>query len=54
LPRLKKVSSSTLQETQTGDLPETVFSRVSIDGLQAVIPELGDLTRVVEFAAYGG
>jgi len=54
LPKLKKVSAGTLTETQTGDLPETVFSRVSIDGLQAVIPELGDLTRVVEFAAYGG
>lgn len=54
LPRLKKVSAGTLMETQNGDLPETVFSRVSIDGLQAVIPELGDLTRVVEFAAYGG
>jgi len=52
LPRLKKVSENTLKETQTGDLPETVFARVSIDGLQAVIPELGDLTRIVEFAAY--
>jgi len=52
LPRLKKVSESTLKETQTGDLPETVFAKVSIDGLQAVIPELGDLTRIVEFAAY--
>jgi len=52
LPRLKKVSESTLKETQTGDLPETVFARVSIDGLQAVIPELGDLTRIVESAAY--
>jgi len=52
LPRLKKVSENTLKETQTGDVPETVFARVSIDGLQAVIPELGDLTRIVEFAAY--
>jgi len=52
LPRLKKVSENTLQETQTEELPETVFSRVSIDNLQAVIPELGDLTRIVELAAY--
>lgn len=52
LPRLKKVSSSTLQEIATEELPETVFSKVAIDDLQAFIPELGDLTRVVELAAY--
>jgi len=52
LPRLKKVSMNTLQEIQTDDLPDTVFSKVSIDDLQAFIPELGDLTRVVELAAY--
>jgi len=54
LPRLKKVNAETLQEIETEELPETVFSRVSIDDLQAVIPELGDLTRVVELAAYDG
>lgn len=52
LPRLKKVNAATLQEIETEELPETVFSKVSIDDLQAVIPELGDLTRVVELAAY--
>ncbi len=52
LPRLKKVNADTLQEIEAEELPETVFSRVSIDDLQAVIPELGDLTRVVELAAY--
>jgi len=52
LPRLKKVSVNTLQETQTEELPDTVFSKVAIDDLPAVIPELGDLTRVVELAAY--
>jgi chemosensory pili system protein ChpC len=52
LPKLKKVSESTLQETQAEDLSETIFSRVTIDGLQAVIPELGNLTRIVELAAY--
>lgn len=52
LPRLKKVNASTLQELETEELPETVFSKVSIDDLQAFIPELGDLTRVVELAAY--
>ena len=52
LPRLKKASVSTLIEEQVDDLPDTVFSKVAIEGLQAVIPELGDLTRKVELAAY--
>jgi len=52
LPRLKKVNANTLQEIEAEELPETVFSKVSIDDMQAVIPELGDLTRVVELAAY--
>lgn len=52
LPKLKKVSASTLVEKQIDDLPDTVFSKVTIDDLQAVIPELGDLTRTVEIAAY--
>ena len=52
LPRLKKVSARTLVEKQIDDLPDTVFSIVTIGDLQAVIPELGDLTRTVEIAAY--
>ena len=52
LPRLKKVSAGTLVEKQIDDLPDTVFSKVTIDDLQAVIPELGDLTRTIELAAY--
>lgn len=52
LPRLKKVSEATLIEKQIDELPDTVFSMVAIDDLQAVIPELGDLTRTVELAAY--
>jgi chemosensory pili system protein ChpC len=52
LPRLKKVNAITLVETPAAELPETVFSMVAIDDLKAVIPELGDLTRVVEMAAY--
>ncbi|HEY5777017.1 MAG TPA: chemotaxis protein CheW [Xanthomonadales bacterium] len=52
LPRLKKVNAETLHEKQTEELPETVFSIVTIDDLQAVIPELGDLTRVIELTAY--
>lgn len=52
LPRLKKVNAKTLIEQQSENLPDTVFSKVTIDDLQAVIPELGDLTRTVEMAAY--
>ena len=52
LPRLKKVSAATLVEKQIDEVPDTVFSIVTIDNLQAVIPELGDLTRTVELAAY--
>ncbi len=52
LPRLKKVSAETLLEEQTDDLPKSLFSKVSVDELQAFIPELGELTRTVEQAAY--
>ena len=53
LPKLKKVSMDSLIESQNEDLPEAVFSQVSIGDLKAVIPELGSLTRIVEQAAYG-
>ena len=52
LPRLKKVSRTTLLEQQNEELPGAVFSQVTIDDLRAVIPDLGDLTRIVELAAY--
>ena len=52
LPRLKKASISPLVEKQVDDLPDTVFSKVTNDDLQAVIPELGELTRTIEIAAY--
>ena len=52
LPRLKKVSADTLVEKQTNDLPNSIFSEVIIDDLEAVIPDLGDLTRIIEMAAY--
>ena len=53
LPKLKKVTPDTLLEQEADELPETLFSRVSIDDLPAVIPELGELTHIVEQAAYG-
>jgi len=54
LPTLKTVTAETLTETQTDELPNVLFSKVSIDELEAVIPELGELTLVVEQTAYGG
>lgn len=52
LPRLKKVSANTLVEKKSEKLPNTVFSQVCIDDMQAVIPKLGKLTKTVEKAAY--
>ncbi len=52
LPKLKKVNRNNLIEKQTKGLPDTLFSEVSIDSQQALIPELGHLTRTVEQAAY--
>ena len=52
LPRLKKARAETLIENEVENLPDTVFSEVAIDGLKAIIPDLGDLTRIVELAAY--
>lgn len=53
LPSLKKVTAQSLIEKRTDGLPETIFSEVTIDDLQAFVPELGSLTRLVEEAAYG-
>lgn len=52
LPKLKKVNRNNLIEKQTKGLADTLFSEVSIDSQQALIPELGHLTRTVEQAAY--
>lgn len=53
LPRLRKVTSENLVENNKGEDHELVFSRVTIDELDAFIPDIGQLTRVVEEAAYG-
>jgi len=53
LPKLKKVTADNLLEKLTDELPEGVFSEVSVDDQEAMIPELGSLTRMVEDAAYG-
>jgi len=52
LPRLKTVTAETLIEKQGKKLPKALFSKVSIDDMPAMIPELGYLTSIVEQAAY--
>jgi hypothetical protein len=47
------VTPATLEEKQLDDLPDMLFSRIGIGDEEALIPELGALTRVVERAAYG-
>ncbi|MGD9020297.1 MAG: chemotaxis protein CheW [Lysobacterales bacterium] len=54
LPRLTRVTPEALEEQQAEDLPDVLFSKVGIDDQEALIPELGELTLVVEQAAYGG
>lgn len=52
LPRLKTVTADTLIEQQDDELPPVLFSEVKIDDEAALIPELGQLTSIVEQAAY--
>jgi chemosensory pili system protein ChpC len=52
LPKLKKISTDNLIEAPDDELPDGVFSQVTIDDITAYIPELGELTRSVEEAAY--
>lgn len=52
LPKLKKITPDSLIEKQTEGLSDTIFSEVSIEGQQALIPELANLTHTVEQAAY--
>lgn len=52
LPKLKKITTTNLIEEKTDELANAVFSEVSIDDLQTYIPDLCDLTRIVELAAY--
>lgn len=53
LPKLKTVTADSLVEVPDEQLPQTLFSKISLDDLSAVIPELGELTHIVEQAAYG-
>ena len=53
LPRLRKVTAENLLEQEGGDGSDIIFSKVTIDDLDAIIPDLGNLTRRVEEAAYG-
>ncbi|MGD8384630.1 MAG: chemotaxis protein CheW [Lysobacterales bacterium] len=53
LPKLRKVTADSLVEEKTGEQHKALFSQVAVDDDQALIPELGYLTRIVERAAYG-
>jgi len=53
LPRLRKVTANSLIEKPGEDIPDIVFSEVSIGDMDAYIPELSELARAVERAAYG-
>jgi hypothetical protein len=53
LPKLKTVTPKTLIEQKVKNLPDAIFSKVTVDDLSAYIPELSHLTSVVEEAAYG-
>jgi chemosensory pili system protein ChpC len=52
LPKLTKVTPASLVELETEDLPDVQFSDVTVEGQQAMIPDIGKLTRTVEQAAY--
>ena len=52
LPKLKKVTAETLVEKQTENLADTLFSEIIIEGQDAMIPEIANLTHFVEEAAY--
>ena len=52
LPRLKKITSSTLLEIETEKLPKMLFSKVRVEDLDGFIPALSALTLTVEEAAY--
>jgi len=52
LPKLKKITADKLIEASDAEVPDSVFSEITIDDITAYIPELGELTRSVEEAAY--
>jgi len=53
LPRLKTVTADKLLENKADKLSKVIFSNVTVDDLPAIIPEMGQLTGIVEQAAYG-
>ena len=53
LPRLKTVTAKKLIQSNSEQLPKIVFSNVTIEDLPAMIPEMSQLTGIVEQTAYG-
>ncbi len=53
LPRIRTVSAETLIEDRLDVKSKSVFSKVTVDEIPALIPEISALTELVEKAAYG-
>jgi chemosensory pili system protein ChpC len=51
LPRMKTVTTGNLEEKETGNGPG-IFSRISLDGQDAFIPDLDELAVTIERAVY--
>ena len=47
------MTAKKLTETNSENLPKVVFSNVKIEDLPAMIPEMSQLTGIVEQTAYG-
>ena len=53
IPRLANVSESELELTEADDLHLVAHARISVEGRNAVIPDLDHLAQLVGHAAYG-
>ena len=53
LPKIRAVSAETLIEEQMSVKSKSVFSKVMVGDLPALIPEISALTGLIEKAAYG-
>ena len=53
IPKLANVSETELEVNDEDDLPQGAHASVSIDGREAVVPDLDRLAQLVGHAAYG-
>ena len=58
MPKLAKINEEALRQDNDADpgasRKEGVFCEVELDGKPAVIPDLDDITQLIEETAYGG